>query len=284
MNNYIINTLVYNKQARILFMDNTDIIKEICEHKNMSNLLRTVLGKTISIASLISRNLKGNQRISLIINPTNREYKIFADADSSGNVRGYINEELFKANLDSKLLIEQLIGSEGYIQVMKDIGMNNLFTGVTEMKYGNIVDDFSYYFKQSEQTSSLFSLNIVINESNKIILSRGIFVELLPGAPVSLLGDIKKIISDNELLLYTLDNNKDFKDIPKMLFQDIEILEIDPIQFICQCSKEIFYSMLYSLDKDELVDAYEYDRPIEMVCNMCGKKYEFSKDEIKDFI
>jgi len=283
MKNYIINTLAYNKQVRIMFIDNTDIIMQLCKNKNMDKLLKIVLSRTVSIASLISRNLKSDQRISLTINPTDRKYQIFADADSLGNVRGYINDELLNASLDN-ISIEELIGSEGYIQVTKDIGMDKLFTGVTEMKYGNIVDDFSYYFEQSEQTSALFSLNIVLNESNEIVLSRGIYVELLPGAPIELIDNIKNIISDNELLLYTLDSNKDFKDIPNLLFENIEILGIDPIQFFCNCSKDFFYNILSTLDKDELVDAYEFDKPIEIVCNRCGKKYEFCKKEIKKFI
>lgn len=283
MKNYIINTLAYNKQVRIMFIDNTDIIMQLCKNKNMDKLLKIVLSRTVSIASLISRNLKSDQRISLTINPTDRKYQIFADADSLGNVRGYINDELLNASLDN-ISIEELIGSEGYIQVTKDIGMDKLFTGVTEMKYGNIVDDFSYYFEQSEQTSALFSLNIVLNESNEIVLSRGIYVELLPGAPIELIDNIKNIISDNELLLYTLDSNKDFKDIPNLLFENIEILGIDPIQFFCNCSKDFFYNILSTLDKDELVDAYEFDKPIEIVCNRCGKKYEFCRAEIKKFI
>jgi len=283
MKNYIINTLAYNEQVRILFIDNTDIVKEICKDKNMNKLLKTALSRTVSIASLISRNLKGKERISLTVNPSDRKYKIFADADSLGNVRGYINDELLNADLN-ELSIEQLMGTEGYIQVEKDIGMSNLFTGVTEMKYGNIVDDFSYYFKQSEQTSSLFSLNIVFDENAEVILSRGIFAELLPGAPINLIDNINKIITDNTLLLYTLDNDKEFKDIPNLLFKDIKILGIDQIQFFCKCSKDFFMGMLKSLDKEELTDAYENDKPIEIVCNRCGKKIEFCKDYIKKFI
>jgi molecular chaperone Hsp33 len=283
MKNYIINTLAYNKQVRILFIDNTDIVMQLCKDKNMNKLLKTILSRTVSIASLITRNLKENQRISLTINPTDRRYQIFADADSLGNVRGYINDELLNVSLDN-ISIEQLMGSEGYIQVTKDIGMEKLFTGVTEMKYGNIVDDFSYYFKQSEQTSSLFSLNIVFDKNNEIVLSRGIYAELLPGAPVELIDNVKKIISDNESLLYTLQNDKTFQQIVSLLFKDIEILEIDPIQFFCNCSKDFFSNILSTLDKEELVEAYENNKPIEIVCNRCGKKYEFSKDEIKKFI
>jgi len=286
MGNYIMKTLAYNKQVRILFVENTDIIKEICDHKNMNKLLKTTLAKTVSIASLISGTLKGNQRISLKVNASNRKYKIFADVDSMGNIRGYINDELLNASLDytSNFSIEQLIGNKGCIQVMKDLGMNGVFTGITEMPYGNIVDDFSHYFKQSEQIPTLFSLNIVFNEKDEIVSSRGILVQLLPGAAIGLIDDIKKIISDNKFSLLTFKNNMTLKEISHLLFEDIQVLGFDQIQFFCGCSKDIFYPMLYSLNKEELFYAHENNKPIEIVCNVCGKSYSFDKDEIKSLI
>lgn len=286
MNNYILKTLAYNKQVRIFFMENTDMIKELCNHKNISKALKTALSKTVSIATLISGTLKGNQRVSIKVNASNRNYKIFADVDSKGNVRGYINDELLKAPLDyiSNLSIEQLIGDKGCIQVLKDLGMCSIFTGITDMPYGNIVDDFSYYFKQSEQTDSFFSVNIVWNENNEIILCRGIMAQLLPGAPISLIDTIKEIISENQSVLSNLGEIANFKEIPYLLFRDIEIVELYPVQFLCGCSKEIFYPMLYSLNKEELVDAYKSKKSIEIVCNVCGKKYTFSPQEIKNLV
>jgi molecular chaperone Hsp33 len=286
MDNYIIKTLAYNKQVRILLVDNTSMIKEICENKNMNKLLKTLLGKTVSIASLISGTLKGNQRISLKISASNRNYKVFADADSMGNVRGYINDELLNAALDyiDNLLIEQLIGGKGCIQVLKDLGMNSIFTGITDMPYGNIVDDFSYYFKQSEQTATLFSATIVYNENNEIVLSRGVMAQLLPGAPTSLMNTIKEAISENESVLSSLEKHETLKEIPHLLFEDIEIIGLDSVQFLCGCSKEILFPMLYSLNKKELIDAYQNNKSIEIVCNVCGKKYNFNPDEMSHFI
>ncbi|MGO4275252.1 Hsp33 family molecular chaperone HslO, partial [Paenibacillus sp. TAF58] len=90
MDNYLIKTLAYNKQARILFVENTDLIRAVCNHDHMNKLLKTALGKTVSIASILTGILKGNQRISLKVKTSNPNYKIFADVDSKGNVRGYI--------------------------------------------------------------------------------------------------------------------------------------------------------------------------------------------------
>ncbi|MDD7795509.1 Hsp33 family molecular chaperone HslO [Clostridium sp. 'White wine YQ'] len=284
MNNYIIKTLAYNKQVRILWIDNTDMIKEICDNKNMNKLLKNILGKTVSIAGLISGTLKGNQRVSIKISASERKYKIFTDVDSMGNVRGYINDELLNVPLNeiNKLSIEEIIGDKGCIQVLKDLGMNSIFTGITGMPYGNIVDDFSYYFNQSEQIPSFFHVNMIYNENNEIELSRGIMVQLLPGAPSNIIDDIKKVIVENQHIISR--NDKELDEISCLLFEDIEILEKSTINFFCGCSKDVFYPMLHSLNREELVDAYENNKSIEMVCNICGEKYVFEKDDIGKLI
>jgi len=112
MNNYILKTLAYNKQVRIFFLDGTDMIKEICNHKNIGKTLKDALGKTVSIATLISATLKGNQRVSIKVSASNRKHKIFADADSMGNIRGYISDELLNVPIDNieGLSIKEVIG------------------------------------------------------------------------------------------------------------------------------------------------------------------------------
>lgn len=284
MKEYIVKTLAYNKQARILFIDNTNMVKEVCNNKITSKVLKTALGKTLTITSLISGILKGNQRISIKVNLSNRNYKIFADCDSFGNIRGFINDQLLNSYLhknDDKS-IEQLIGDKGCIQVLKDLGMNSIFTGITDMPYGNIVDDFSYYFNQSEQTDTFFSVSLLYNENNEIILCRGIMVQLLPGASEGIIDEIKEIIKENQQVI--LEQDEAFNKIPLLLFDDIEVMETNEVRFFCGCCKEMFYPMLHSLDKKEIIDAFNQEKSMEIVCNVCGKKHSFSPDELKTLI
>jgi molecular chaperone Hsp33 len=177
-----------------------------------------------------------------------------------------------------------LIGDRGCIQVTKDIGMNHVFTGITDMPYGNIVDDMSHYYRQSEQTPTWFSVNLVFNEKNEIVLSRGVMAQLLPGAPVSLIHRIRSVLSDHQSYLIDPEYSKTFNELPYSLFEDIDIVGIEPIRLYCGCSKELLYPMLYALDKEELVNAYENNSLMEIVCNTCGKKYTFDSSEIASLI
>lgn len=286
MENYIIKTLAYNKQVRVLFLDNTNMVKEICNKGNMNKLLKSSLGKTISIACLISGILKAQQRISLKVNTSHPKYKIFADTDSMGNIRGYLSDHLLNSPLNGKrhATIEQLIGNKGYIQVIKDLGMNSIFTGITDMPYGNIENDFSHYFNQSEQTPTYIKLYIIFDKNNDIILSRGIFVQLLPGASIHLMDKVKQIISENQFVLTNAESLEIVKERVLHLFEESMYMGSDAVQFLCGCSKEMFYGMLFSLSKEELLDSIQKNNQIETVCNICGEKYYFSPLEIRNML
>lgn len=261
--NHIVKALAYRSQARILFVENTELVRSACNRTPMHPLLRMALGRTVSAASLLTGTLKDNQRISLKIKTSQPDYKIFADADAWGNVRGYISDELLNAPPEylSHISLEQLIGSRGCLQMTKDIGMNGTFTGITDMPYGNVVDDLSHYFQQSEQTSTYFSLRIEMDDSGNIDRSHGIMAQLLPGAPFELMNQIK-----NDLLLSR--------------FEDMRAVGREPVRLFCGCSKDMLSTMLRALDKEELTEACAMGRSIEIVCHICGKAYPFQPDEI----
>jgi molecular chaperone Hsp33 len=261
--NYLVKALAYRSQARVLFVENTELVRAACSRRPMPPLLRIALGRTVSAASLLTGVLKDNQRISLKIKTSHRDYKIFADADAWGNVSGYISDELLNAS--SEYLyhnsLEQLIGPRGCIQITKDIGMHGTFTDITDMPYGNIVDDLSYYFQQSEQTPTFFSLLIEMDQSGDIVRSRGVMVQLLPGAPFELIDRIK-----NDLLISN--------------FEYMQAAGKEPVRLFCGCSKEMMIPMLRALEKEELTDAYAASRSIEIFCHVCGNAYRFQPGEI----
>ncbi|QYR21438.1 Hsp33 family molecular chaperone HslO [Paenibacillus sp. sptzw28] len=263
--NYLVKALAYRSQARLLFAENTELVRTACNlrPRPMYPVLRVALSRTVSAASLLTGILKDNQRVSLKIKTSHPDYKIFADADSWGNVRGYISDELLNAPQEylRHISLEKMIGPRGSLQITKDIGMGGTFTGITDMPYGNIVDDLSYYFQQSEQTPTFFSLSIEMDHSGSIVRSRGVMAQLLPGGPIELIDRIK-----HDLLFSN--------------FEDMQAVGKEPVRLFCGCSKDMLTPMLRALDKRELTDAYAEGRSIEIVCHVCGKSYQFQPDEI----
>ncbi|QQZ09015.1 Hsp33 family molecular chaperone HslO [Heyndrickxia vini] len=287
MQNLIIKTLIYDKQVRLYFVDNTKLINTIISLNNETNKLqKLLLGKTISVVSLMSGILKGDHRVSLQITMSNPKYKVFADADAKGNIRGYLNEGLRNASSEfiSNVSLEQLIGDKGNIRVIKGSAMNQ-FTGITDMPYQNIVDDISHYFIQSEQTQTFLGTNFGQNLEGGLLFSNAIFVQLLPGAPHHLIDVIKHIFLTNRDFFNDLGKNKNnIEEKLSELFEDVKIIGCSPVQFFCGCSKEMFYGMLYALNKGELRQAISKKESIETGCQICGRTYSFHPDELQALI
>ncbi|MBP1968354.1 molecular chaperone Hsp33 [Virgibacillus natechei] len=288
MENKIVKTLIYDKQVRLYFVDNTKLINEILSQSKVTNrLLKLILGKSVSVVSLISGTLKGDQRISLQMTMSDPKYKVFADVDAKGNVRGYLNEELLKTSFDdiNNVSLEYFIGHKGTIRVIKGSEMNQ-FTGITDMPYGNIVDDISHYFKQSEQTQTYIGANIELGNDNSLLFSKAIYAQLLPGAPIHLLDEVKHTINTNQEFFNRFVNfraNNSEKKLRK-LFKDVKVIGYSPVQFFCGCSKEMFYGMLHSLSRDDLKQAINKKEPIDTVCQICGRTYSFGQSEIQELL
>lgn len=281
MSGCITKTLAYNNRVRILFSENTDIAKKLCADTS-NPLLKTVLAKSITITSLLSGLLKDRQRISMRMEFTNLEYKIATDADCFGNIRGYLSDKL-KSSTDSvneHTSIKTLIGNKGVIRVMKDIGLNSIVTGITDMPFSTIDDNFSYFFKQSEQTLSYFWTFCDFDENGDVRSSIGVLIQLLPGAHKNLLNRSKKIIAENKNTLCTTQNGCFPSHAVTCLFDELHIIENMPVQFFCGCSKEMMLSMLLSLTREELVQAYENNTPLELCCNICGELYNYEQNDI----
>lgn len=284
MTNQIIKTLVFDKNIRLYFTDNTKMLQEIMElSKIKDKACYLALAKTVSIMSLLSVTLKNHQRISTVITLTNKIHKIYADTDGAGNVRGYVNQALLNEHQqqNSNLSLPEFIGPKASIRMMKGFEMNQ-FTGITAMPYQNMDEDFAYYFKQSEQTDTMIQTNIKLNDDGSLLKSYGIYAQALPGAKEGALELVRKQFEAENLVPLLL--NKNDAEVEKVLNQRFnlsKVIEHKPIQFSCHCSKEMFYGFLYSLSDEELQKAIEENTSIDTTCHICGRKYVFSPAEIQ---
>ncbi|MCP1156580.1 Hsp33 family molecular chaperone HslO [Bacillus infantis] len=285
MKNVIVKTLIYDKQVRLFLIDNTELINNIINlNKETNSLLNLLLGKTVSAVSLMSGTLKGDQRVSLQITMSDPKYKVFADADAKGNVRGYLNKELLNVSPEfiNRVSLDQLIGHKGNIRVIKGSDMNQ-FTGITDMPYRNITDDISHYFIQSEQTQTFIGTNLGLDSDGSLICSNAIFAQLLPGASVHLINEIKHTFSTNSDFFNSLGkyNENNIEEKLNELFKDVKFMGYRPVQFFCGCSREMFYGILHSINKSEITEAISKKESIETGCQICGRTYSFNQSELQ---
>lgn len=282
---HLMKALVLNQEARVYIVSNTETVNEAVSRHNLWPGATSVLGKTLTIGQIMGCMLKGEEALTIKINGGNGQLgNIIVDANSKGEVRGYVdNPSVSIVNNAGGMNDYYAIGTEGMIDIIKDLKLKDLFTS-SVICTGDLANDFTYYFYESEQTNSVVYLGMLIDVDNRCKLSGGMVIQLLPNATedtISYLENIiKKYPSFNELLeKYSLE------EILKLFFtEDYEILETKEVCFKCPCSKESFSKALLTLGKKDLEEIISEDHHIETVCHYCGEKYDFSEEEIKEII
>ncbi len=283
-NDKCIKALALNETVRVYLLENTNTVNEAIVRHNLWPSASSVLGKTLSIGQMMGLMLKGNEALTIKIKGNGSLGKVIVDCNSKGEARGYVDKPNVNfVNNCGGLNDYYAIGNEGIIEVIKDLKMKDLFTSSINLT-GNIASDFTYYFYESEQTPSIVSLGILINEDNTCDISGGIIIQLLPNATekeISYLESKANLLNDFSNSL----NNKSFEEILKMIFDDnYEILDEYNVKFKCTCSKESFSRSLLTLGSKTLTEIKEQDHKIDATCYYCNKEYHFNEEEIQALI
>lgn len=179
-----------------------------------------------------------------------------------------------------------LYGKNGYLNVIKDIGLKEPYIGMVPLVTGEIAEDFSNYFLTSEQTNTAVALGVLV-DANGVKSSGGYIVTAMPDATEDDLFILENRIKEAKPISKMLDENMTLKEIAIDITGDVnvQIIEdnINPI-YECDCSKDKIEKGLISLGKEEIQDIINTEGNIETVCHFCGKKYEFNKQELQDLI
>lgn len=185
-----------------------------------------------------------------------------------------------------KLDVSKAVGTQGYINVIKDIGLKKPYIGISPIISGEIAEDFANYFVNSEQRNSAVALGVLIDK-NGVKSAGGYLINPMPDATEEEISKIEKSIFNAGAISRMLDEKLTLKEIAQKITGDenVKIIEenITPI-FECDCSKEHMADALLTLGKEQLTEIKDEDEKAELQCHFCNKKYYFTKEELNDII
>ena len=133
-------------------------------HKTMPTAT-AALGRTLTICSMMGSQLKvDNGSVTVQFKGNGPLGSVVCVSDAKGNVRGYLQNPACDLPLrsDGKLNVGAGIG-QGYLMVIKDIGLKDPVSGTTVLVNGEIAEDMTRYFAESEQIPSACALGVLVN-------------------------------------------------------------------------------------------------------------------------
>ena len=283
--NKLIKALACESRVRVYIANTTDVTNEAIRLHDLWPSSASVLGKTMTIALIMGAMLKGDEALTIKIDGNGPIGNVIVDSDSKGNVKGYVDHP--HVHFSNKQGLDDIttLGYNGYIDVIKDLKLKDLYSSTIPLETGDLAKDFTYYFTSSEQTPSLVALSSIMNEDNTCMVSGGIIIQLMPGAKetdIVFLESKYPILNNFSKLLLEHTN---LENILKLLFiEDYKLLDIQEIRFHCDCSKEKFYYGISTLGRNEIEDIIKVDKQAEVICHYCNTQYIFSEEELKNLL
>lgn len=288
MTDYLIKALAFNGEIRAFAVDATKTVETAHEMHDTWSASSAALGRTLIANVMFAKNLKGDDEISVQVNGDGLGGKIFTTAKANGDVKGYISNPrvVLPPTEAGKINVRAVVGTEGTITVIKDLGLKEPFTGQIPIVDGELGADFTYYMAVSEQINGAIGLSVLVDTDDTIRTAGGFMVQVMPGASEETLEILEKRLATLPQISQLMDKGATPEDILTALFgeENYQVLSHEPIQFKCHCSKERFATGLKSLGRAELKAMIDEDHGAEVVCHFCNKKYFFDVDELQAMI
>lgn len=290
---YLVKALAFNEQVIISTVKATQTVQDITTLHGTYPAVSAALGRTVSIGLLMGAMLKGDQKQTIYVAGDGPIGKITVDVTNDLAVRGMVSNPHVHApsyysgteHSYGKLNVRGVVGTEGYIRVVKDIGLKESFVGQTELVSGEIAEDFTYYFAKSEQVNSAIAAGVLVEPNNEVSAAGAYMIQLLPDTTEETIAKLEQILQKVRPISEMIAEGMGPEAIiAELVGEAYHIVDTRPVLFECTCSKERFAEGISALSTDELEAIVEDDEVIETVCHFCNKKYHFAVTEIEEIL
>ena len=288
MGDYLVRAIGYNGQVRAFATRTTETVAEAQRRHNTWPVVSAALGRTMTASVMMGAMLKGNEKITVKIEGNGPIGPIVVDADAKGDVRGFVTngQVHFDLNEHGKLDVRAGVGNEGFMTIVKDLGMRDMFTGQTPIISGEIAEDFTYYFVTSEQVPSSVGLGVLVNPDNSVLAAGGFILQIMPGCEEETIDALEKQLASIEPVSKMIEKGLTPEQILEQVLGtgNVQVLDSMPVKFQCQCSKERYGAAIIGLGVQEIQEMIEEQGEIETQCHFCLQTYDFSQQELQGLI
>ena len=253
-------------------------------HKTLP-LATAALGRTLTITSIMGSQLKVDDgSVTVQVRGDGPLGTIVCVADSQGYARGYLQNPAVDLPLrpDGKLNVGAGVG-RGQLVVVKDIGLKEPVSGMVGLVNGEIAEDVTRYFAESEQIPSACALGVLVDTDQSVKQAGGYLVQLMPGARDSDIDRLEQNIQKAGAMTAMLDRGMTLEQIAEAILDGFTVHFLDEaeIGYRCNCSEAKVTRALISLGEGELLQMADEGKPAEITCQSCDRVYTFTPESLR---
>lgn len=283
MKDYLVRATAAGSQIRAFAVTSTEMVETARQHHNTSPVATAALGRLLTAGAMMGSMMKNDTDILTIqIKCDGPIQGLTVTADSKADVKGYVeNPDVMLPPKNGKLDVGGALGL-GILNVIKDMGLKEPYVGQTILQTGEIGDDLTYYFANSEQVPSSVGLGVLMEKDNTVKCAGGFIVQVMPFIEKKVLEQLEENISNIHSVTALLEQGHTPESLLEEVLKgmDIEITDTMPTRFYCDCSKAKIEKAILSIGEKEIREMIQDGKDIEVKCHFCNTAYTFSVDEL----
>ncbi len=289
MGDYILRAITGDGAVRALAAVTTQTAEQARQIHNTTPTATAALGRLLTAASLLGCTMKG-ERDSLTIQmdgggPAGR---VVAISDSNANVKGFISNPLvdLSKNSKGKLDVGGAIGRNGFLGIIRDLGLKEPYSGQVALATGEVGDDLALYFAQSEQIPSIVALGVLVDVDYSVKAAGGLIIQVMPAATDEQISSLEKIANELPPITKLIDEGALPEDILSFALSSFDsyTFEKSQTQYKCDCSVERIEKALISLGRAEIEDMINTQHGAELTCHFCNSIYNVTEERLRELI
>ena len=289
MKDYLVRGMTMDGFVKVVAIRSTEIVSRAAEiHKTTPNAT-AAFGRALTAGSMMGNMQKvDNGSMTLQVRGGGPIGTITVVSDPQGNVRGCVTEPRVPLveKHPGKLDVGATVGTDGTLTVIRDLQMKEPYIGSTPLVSGEIGDDITAYFAQSEQTPTACALGVLVDRDMSVKVAGGYLVQLLPGAPDEVIDALEAGIQQSGAVTKMLEAGMTPEDILGQVCGSLGVvfMETTEVEYKCYCSRERVESALISLGRKELEEIRDEGKTFPVECQFCDTVYEFTPADIDELL
>ena len=288
MNDYLVRGMTMDGFVKVVAIRSTEMVRRGAEIQKTTPNATAAFGRVLTVASMMGNMQKvENGSMTLQIRGDGPIGTIVCVSDPIGNVRGYVYEPNvpLMEKYPGKLDVGATVGN-GTLTVIRDLQMKEPYVGSIELISGEIGDDVTAYFVQSEQIPTACALGVLVDTDLSVKVAGGYLIQLLPGAPDDVIDTLERGIQRAGAVTPMLEQGMTPEDILGAVCGDLGVvfMETTEVDYKCYCSRERVTAALISLGKKELTEIMEKGETFPVECQFCDEIYTFTPEDIRNIL
>ncbi|MDA8194531.1 MAG: Hsp33 family molecular chaperone HslO [Thermaerobacter sp.] len=242
------------------------------------------MGRTLTAAVLLGFDVKHEAaRVTVEVEGGGPLGRVVAEVRGRGLVRARVTSPQTDPprRSDGKLNVGHAVGSDGFLRVTRDMGGTALYQGQVALVSGEIGEDLTHYYLQSEQVASAVSLGVLIGRDAMVAAAGGVVVQAMPAANPDLVSGLSEAFTELAQISRQIDRGMSPESLlAKVLPTPIRWHGVEPVAWQCRCSQARSYELLSSLPRAD-IEALIAEGGAQITCNFCRSAYRVPAADLK---